>query len=89
VDTTPASSGLYQDADAQCQAGESVVGGGVRVDPAVSSGGATNVVNVENRPATASGGVPAEGAEPRGWYAEWRQATDAAQTVTVYVLCAS
>jgi hypothetical protein len=82
--------GIYKDANVQCQAAESVVGGGVSTTPDVGAGGAPNMVNLDSRPATATGAVPPAGSEPRGWYADWRQQSDSvAQTVTVYVLCAS
>jgi len=76
--------------DAQCQAGESVVGGGSEVSPVVSVGSQPNTIVTISRPADTAGTAPASGTVPRGWFAQARRNADTAtQTVTVYVLCAS
>jgi hypothetical protein len=77
-------------ASAQCQAAETVVGGGTEAGPTVIVGGQPNTFVTASRPADASGGALGNGAEPRGWYAEARRNSQtSAQTVTIYVLCAS
>ena len=76
--------------DAQCQSGESVVGGGSNVAPTLAVGGQPNVIITINRPADGSGAAPLGGTEPRGWFVEARRNSDGAgHSVTVYVLCAS
>ena len=76
--------------DVQCQSGESVVGGGADVGPAVSVDNQPNVVITGSRPADSAGAALLSGSEPRGWFVEARRNSNSAtQTVTVYVLCAS
>jgi hypothetical protein len=75
---------------AQCQTNESVVGGGTNVFPTVVASGQPNMAVTDSRPADAAGSALGDGAEPRGWYAQAvRNSQTSAQTVTVYVLCAS
>ena len=76
--------------DAQCQTGESVVGGGTEIFPTVAVNSQPNALVIDSRPADAAGTSPAGGTEPRGWFAEVRRNSQtAAHTVTIYVLCAS
>ena len=74
----------------QCQAGESVVGGGTDIGPFVAFENQPNVIVTVSRPADAAGSALASGSEPRGWFvAARRNSNTATQTVTIYVLCAS
>ncbi len=72
-----------------CQTGETVVGGGYRT-PNTSSSGQPNTIVGTSAPADA-GSLPASAGEtPRGWYVQARRNVDTvAQTVDVYVVCAS
>ncbi|HEU0024285.1 MAG TPA: hypothetical protein VFQ12_06625 [Thermoleophilaceae bacterium] len=76
--------------DVQCLAGESVVGGGAEVFPKVAVTSQPNTIVLDSRPADASGSSPAGGTQPTGWFVEARRNSQTpAQTVTIYVLCAS
>ena len=76
--------------DVQCQAGESVVGGGTDIDPIVAVSDQPNVIVTSSRPADASGSSLPNGGEPSGWFASARRNSNTAtHTVTLYVLCAS
>ena len=76
--------------DVQCQAGESVVGGGADVGPSVAFDDQPNVVITGSRPADASGAALGTGDEPTGWFVQARRNSNTTtQTVGVYVLCAS
>jgi hypothetical protein len=76
--------------DVQCQAGESVVGGGAEVSPDIAFLGQPNTIVLDSRPADATGAPPALGAVPRGWFVEARRNLQGSgQTVSIYVLCAS
>ena len=76
--------------DAQCEPGESVVGGGSDISPVSAVSEQPNVIVNSNRPADASGAAVAIGEEPTGWFVSARRNSNAGgHTVTVYVLCAS
>lgn len=74
---------------ALCLANETVVGGGYRT-PSTSAGGQPNTIVGVSAPAAQGGGLAAAGETPRGWYVHARRNLDSvAQTVDIYVLCAS
>ena len=75
---------------AQCQSGESVVGGGSEIAPVSAVNDQPNVTINVNRPADPSGAAVGLGGEPTGWFVSARRNSNAGgHTVTVYVLCAS
>jgi hypothetical protein len=76
--------------DVQCQAGESVVGGGTDIFPTVAVTNQPNTIIIGSRPADPAGTPPTAGMEPTGWFVQARRNSQTSgQTVNVFVLCAS
>jgi len=75
-------SGQFREPEVSCLSGETVVGGGAGIT------GQFNLI-YETRPIESDGSAPEDGEVSTGWYARGLNSSGVAQTMNVFVLCAS
>lgn len=87
---TGGGSGISKSVTVLCLAGETVVGGGTRIDPDYGTNSVPTLNVTDSHPVVSGATPPADGGEARGWFAQGLQQTNSVnQNLTVYVLCAS
>ena len=82
--------GISKSDDVQCEAGETVLGGGYHLSSIWSQSGQPTVIVTGSRPADATGATPPAGVPAQGWYVSAMQKdNNTSTTVTAWVLCGS